>query len=433
MKAKTSFVCDSCGYSQVGWSGKCPDCGTWGSMVETITSAESIKSSKNRSSTKIEKLSSVGSSNIVRTKTNISELDRVLGGGLVPGHVVLVAGEPGVGKSTMLLQASANVDSCFYVAGEESSTQIKIRADRFSIKGESISIYEETDVDSVIAELSHMSELPAMVIVDSIQSLTTTDMRGVAGSVGQVRESAGRLTHWAKSKHVPLVLVGQITKGGSVAGPAALAHLVDTVLWFEGDQEKNLRILRAIKNRFGATDEIGIFRMDEQGLISVSDSSDLFMGKGGGVGSAVSCVMEGTRPIMVEIQSLVVPTKLPVPRRVASGFDTKRADVILAVLSKHARLPVYDRDVFISVAGGITVKEPAADLALAMSIASSTLDKPVPASSVFIGELGLMGEIRSSIRHKERINSAKRQGVKNVYSSETHGNIKDLISEIFKK
>jgi DNA repair protein RadA/Sms len=432
MKAKTSYVCDSCGYSQVGWSGRCPDCGTWGSMVETIT-GDPVKKSSHRSSVKVEKLSSVGSSNLSRTITKISELDRVLGGGLVPGHVVLVAGEPGVGKSTMLLQASSNVRSCFYVAGEESATQIKIRADRFSIKGDEISIFEETDVDSVIAELSGMTSLPALVIVDSIQSLTTSDMRGVAGSVGQVRECAGRLTHWAKSKHVPLVLVGQITKGGSVAGPAALSHLVDTVLWFEGDQEKNLRILRAIKNRFGATDEIGIFRMDEEGLISVSDSSDLFMGKGGGVGSAVSCVMEGTRPIMVEIQSLVVPTKLPVPRRVASGFDTKRADVILAVLSKHARLPVYDRDVFISVAGGIAVKEPAADLALAMSIASSTLDRPTPSSSVFIGELGLMGEIRPSIRHKERINSAKRQGVKNVYSSESHSNIKELIAEIFKK
>lgn len=434
-KAHSVYVCQNCGYSQAKWAGKCPNCDTWGSLVETLP--EENKGGSSSSAHKVTPilLSSLANQALTRTQTNISELDRVLGGGLVSGHVVLLAGEPGIGKSTLLLQVAAKSELCIYVAGEESPVQIKLRSERLKLKTETIQILDVTDVDVVLATLEDLVSSktpPSLVVVDSIQTISTKDLMGIPGSVGQVRECAHRLTRFAKKNKIPIILVGQITKGGSVAGPATLAHMVDTVCWFEGEAERDLRILRSIKNRFGATDEIGVFRMQEEGLVSVSDIESAFLNAHETApGAVVASVLEGSRPLLVEIQSLVVPTKMPIPRRVASGVDPKRVDVILAVLTKHVRLPLYDHDVFVNVVGGISVKEPGADLAIALSLASSVLGKALPEGSIAIGEVGLLGEIRPVLRESERMKQAKRQGLKIVYSHATASNLQQLVKRIF--
>lgn len=399
-------------------------------LVETSSQKGSAKGSKLADPGHLIRLSETKPTDLKRLPTKIPELDRTLGGGFVLGHVALLAGEPGVGKSTLLLQVASSFENCIYVAGEESSTQIKLRADRLGITGGGIVILDELDVDAIIATLSQMANKPSLVIVDSIQSITTSDLRGVSGSVGQVRECASRLARWAKKNQTPLIMVGQITKGGSVAGPAALSHLVDTVLWFEGDREKNLRILRATKNRFGATDETGIFSMEEKGLVGFEDFSGVISGERYAPGSAVACVLEGTRPVLVEVQALVVPSKLPVPRRVSSGFDLRRVDVILAVLSRHGGLPVYDRDVFVSVTEGMVIRDVAADMALAMAIASSVLDTPLSKEAVFVGEVGLMGEVRPVRRSSEREKVALRRGLTKFISSANTPTISDAIRKL---
>ncbi len=437
MKSKVLYVCNECGFSQTKWAGKCPTCSAWGSLVETIQEAPLDKGTSGRGSvSSVVNLSSLSIGKLERSKTHIDELDRVLGGGLVPGHVVLLAGEPGIGKSTLLLQVASKSTNCFYVAGEESPIQIKIRSERLGIDTKTINLLELTDVDNIIATLEDTvssDNPPALVVVDSIQTISTRDLMGIPGSVGQVRECAYRLTKFAKKHKTPVILVGQITKGGSVAGPATLAHMVDTVCWFEGEAERDLRILRTIKNRFGATDEIGVFRMQEQGLVNVSDIETAFLNAHDPApGSVITSVLEGSRPLLVEIQSLVVPSKLPIPRRVASGVDPKRVDVILAVLTKHVRLPVYDHDIFVNVVGGITVKEPGADLAIALSLASSVLGKALPASSAAVGEVGLLGEIRPVLREGERMKQAKRQGFKVVYTHTQAASLKDLIHKILR-
>lgn len=420
-KARSQYVCQQCGYSQVGWAGKCPNCGAWGSLVETTLAPigpSSSKSKKYTSSTKPVTLNSIHSSTLKRTPTKISELDRALGGGLVPGQVVLMAGEPGIGKSTLLLQVANQLGNVLYVSGEESATQIKIRATRMGIKNNKIQLLEETNIDSIIDSVDGSAKA---LIVDSIQTLTTSDLSGVAGSVGQVRESASRLVRLAKSTHIPIFIVGQVTKQGSVAGPAALAHIVDTVLWFEGDKTQNLRLLRAVKNRFGPTDEVGIFQMEEEGLISVGDSSKLFLSLTDKkvAGSVVTSILEGTRPILVEIQSLVVPTKLAFPKRVAQGIDSRRVEVILAVLTRRSGLPLSEYDVFVNVAGGISVREPGADLAVALSIASSYYDKPLSQDTLAIGEVGLLGEVRAVTAQARRIKEAKRLGFTKIVASDS--------------
>jgi DNA repair protein RadA/Sms len=356
-----------------------------------------------------------------------------LGGGLVPGQVVLMAGEPGIGKSTLLLQVANEMGHVLYVSGEESATQIKIRANRMGIKNKKIDLLEETNIDSIIDTVGSLDNVKAL-IVDSIQTLTTNDLSGVAGSVGQVRESASRLVHLAKSTHLPIFIVGQVTKQGSVAGPAALAHIVDTVLWFEGDKNQNLRLLRAVKNRFGPTDEVGIFQMEERGLISVNDSSKLFLSNtdtpNQPAGSVATSILEGTRPILVEIQSLVVPTKLAFPKRVAQGIDSRRVEVILAVLTRRSGLSLFEYDVFVNVAGGITVREPGADLAVALSIASSYFDKKLPKNTLAIGEVGLLGEVRPVTAQGKRVKEAKRLGFSNIISSESAQYISQVIHNL---
>ncbi len=411
---KASFVCQQCGYSQVGWAGKCPQCGNWGSLIETVirdTSKRGRKSRAGRKGKKPVSLASIPSKKAFRTSTKLAELDRVLGGGLVPGQVVLLAGEPGIGKSTILLQLAGKLGNTLYISGEESGQQLKLRADRLGIRKKTIQIMEETDVDVVIDQINDSTKLSCLII-DSIQTMTTSDLSGLAGSVGQVRESAFRLLSAAKRQNIPLFLVGHVTKEGTVAGPAVLAHIVDTVLWFEGDKSLTLRLLRAVKNRFGPTDEVGIFSMENKGLTSVTNAEKIFLTRGrkNVAGSVTSSVMQGSRPIMVEVQSLIVPSKLAFPRRIAQGIDPKRLELLIAVLSRRCGLPLYEYDCFVNVAGGIVARDPAVDLAICLSIASSFFDKPLVGDSVAIGEVGLLGEIRQVIAEEKRIKEARRLG-----------------------
>jgi DNA repair protein RadA/Sms len=436
--------------------GKCPECGTWNSLVETVTSTgkgQGVKGKRNssavhQSNSSPIKLSDIKQADIKRISTKISELDRVLGGGLVPGQVVLIAGEPGIGKSTLLTQISDNLGkgqevngksnaSVLYVCGEESANQVKVRADRLGIKKNNISLLEETDVDSVIDTIEQSTinnqQLTA-IIVDSIQTMTTSDLSGMAGSVGQVRECAFRLLRVAKDRNIPLFLVGHVTKEGTVAGPAVLAHIVDTVLWFEGDKTLTTRVLRAVKNRFGPTDEVGVFDMQDKGLMPVADLEKAFLEKGikNVSGSVVTSVMQGTRPILVEIQALVVPTKLMIPRRVAQGIDSRRLELLLAVLTRRCGLPLYEFDVFVNVAGGLKVTEPASDLAICLAIASSYYDKPISGKVIAIGEVGLLGETREVVAQEKRIKEARRMGFTIPVSSREFKFVSQAIKSLFR-
>jgi len=411
----SQYVCQQCGYSQVGWAGKCPNCDTWGSLVETVTESKSSSKTTSRGSSKghaksITSLASISLSKTPRISTKISELDRVLGGGLVPGQVILLAGEPGIGKSTLLLQLADSLGNFIYVSGEESAQQIKIRAKRLGINKD-VSLIEETNLENIIETIRDTSK-PKGIIIDSIQTMQTNDLSGLAGSVGQVRECSFRYLKYAKENNVPIFIVGHVTKEGTVAGPAVLAHIVDTVLWFEGDKTTPLRLLRAVKNRFGPTDEVGIFEMQEKGLISLINAEKIFLSKTRKqiAGSSVSSIMQGSRPILVEIESLVVPTKMAFPKKIAQGIDSRRLELLLAVLIRRCSLPLYEYDCFVNVAGGIKVMEPASDLAVCLSIASAFLDKPLPKGSIAIGEIGLSGEIREVVAQEKRVKEAKRQG-----------------------
>lgn len=427
MRERSSYVCQQCGYSQIGWAGKCPECDSWGSLVETLlrqdSGGQAVK--KGSLSSKPVSLSSIPSKKTSRISTKISELDRVLGGGLVAGQVVLIAGEPGIGKSTLLIEVAdklAKGNNIFlYISGEESAQQIKIRAQRLGIKNPSLKLSEDTDIDSTIDTiLTFKGESLKGVVVDSIQTMTTSDLSGMAGSVGQVRESAFRLTRVAKERAVPTFLVGHVTKEGAVAGPAVLMHIVDTVLWFEGDKSLTLRILRAVKNRFGPIDEVGVFSMEEVGLTSVANPEKIFLSKSRGTvpGSVTCSVFRGSRPILVEVQSLVVPTKMAFAKRIAQGIDTKRFELLLAVLTRRVGLPLADFDCFANVAGGISVKgDPSVDLALCLSVASAFYDKPIEAGTVAIGEIGLLGDIREVVAQEKRVREAKRLGFRNTITN----------------
>lgn len=435
MRSKSNYVCQQCGYSQVGWAGKCPNCDTWGSLVETVIEKsdkrQEIRDKKIKAPKPV-KLASIPSRKTSRTSTKISELDRVLGGGLIDGQVVLLAGEPGIGKSTILMQLAEKLGKILYVSGEESRQQLKVRADRLGVKKKTIQIMEETDIDDVINTISTFKGATLKgVVVDSIQTMATGDLRGLAGSVGQVKECAYRLVRLAKEAGVPVILVGHVTKEGAVAGPAVLAHIVDTILWFEGEKSLSLRILRAVKNRFGPTDEVGIFSMQETGLISQSSPEKIFLSRGKKEvpGSTISSIIEGTRPILVEIQALVVRSNLSFPRRVSQGFDPRRLELLLAVLTKRCGLPLYEYDCFINIAGGISIKEPGADLAVCLSIASSFFDKTLPNGSIVIGEVGLLGDIRGAISEEKRLKEAKRLGYMNQITSK---NVR-FVSQAIKK
>src|SRR5260221_14473095 len=331
-KAHSHYVCQQCGYESTGWLGKCPNCDSWGSLVETISAPTTINSTvKNITSSKPVLLSSIKTDKLKRISTKIDEFDQILGGGIVNAQVILIAGAPGIGKSTLLLQVANVFGNTLYASGEESATQIALRAERLKIQNNKLNILEETNIDAIINEATNLK--PNVLIIDSIQVMSTGDLTGMAGSVGQIRECAFRLVRFAKQNNIPVFIIGHVTKEGSVAGPAVLAHIVDTVLWFEGDKSLTLRMIRAVKNRFGPTDEVGVFEMKDVGLVSIGNPESIFLeGNINKVpGSIVSAIMQGTRPILVEIESLVIPRKLAFPKRIAQGVDSKRAELWLAV------------------------------------------------------------------------------------------------------
>jgi DNA repair protein RadA/Sms len=406
-KAATQFACTDCGYSAGRWFGKCPQCGEFGTLVEEEPAAAAATGPRPTL-----RLVDVKAEDAKRIPTGVAELDRVLGGGLVPASLVLVGGEPGVGKSTLLLSALAAISKerrAVLVTGEESSAQVKLRAARLG-GAEQVEILAETELEAVCATLEQ--ERPDVCVIDSVQTLYSSDLGSAPGSVGQVRESAGRLLRVAKEAGVATILVGHVTKDGAVAGPRVLEHLVDCVLQFEGDRYHEHRVLRASKNRFGSTNELAVFEMTGTGLVGVPEPSELF-GRTveGEIGAAVGCVLEGSRPLLLEIQALVAPTDLAMPRRVGTGVDPKRLAMIVAVLSRHARIALGQADVFVNVAGGVRIDEPGADLAIALAIVSAANGAPVKAGTAAFGEVGLTGRLRPATQSERRLEECAKLGL----------------------
>lgn len=416
-KTHSTYICQQCGYKSPQYLGKCPECDSWNSFVEEVEEKVTLRLRSGQAVGKSEiiNLSELKNQKFDRLSSGIEEFDRVLGGGVVLGSVILIAGDPGIGKSTLLTHLALNIADTLYVAGEESAQQIKIRVDRIS-QSKNLMVLNEVDVDVIIEAITHAGS--HLVIVDSIQALETQDLESVPGSVGQVRESASRLQRLAKKLHIPIILVGHVTKEGTVAGPKTLEHLVDVVLSLEGDANNQFRILRGLKNRFGPTDEVGVFEMVENGMIEVKNPSKLFLEERvNAPGSAVVPILTGLRPILVEIQALVTKTSLPSPRRTASGVDNNKLQLLVAVLQKRLGLPLYDQDVFVNVTGGLRVFEPAADLGICIAIISSFKDKIVSSKTAFIGEVGLLGEIREVRGLEKRTSEAKKLGFTNVVST----------------
>ncbi|MFH1061533.1 MAG: DNA repair protein RadA [Candidatus Omnitrophota bacterium] len=430
MKAKTAFICQECGYSSAKWIGRCPECGSWNSLVEEFSREKKPRTKGFSLDTfsKPEKLSDVKLENNLRIKTDISELDHVLGGGVVTGSVVLIGGAPGIGKSTLLLQVCGALNKkgkkILYISAEESAQQTKLRAERLGNIDGDLYIVCETNLDVIFEHIKKIA--PDIIIADSVQVLYLDDISSAAGSVSQVRECASRLTILAKNSGIAVFLVGHVTKEGSLAGPRVLEHLVDSVLYFEGESHTNFRILRAVKNRFGPTNEIGIFEMTSFGLKQVLNPSSMFLTERSQEvsGSAVVATMEGTRPLLVEIQALVSPTSFGLPRRRTTGMDFNRAALLIAVLEKRGHYALATQDIFLNVAGGVKIVEPAADLAAIVAVASGFREKPVAASDVIFGEVGLGGEIRAVSNPELRIKEAKKLGFKRVILPQS--NVKNL-------
>lgn len=412
MKERTLYVCGECGYETPRWMGKCPSCGSWNTLVEQ---ERVLARPAAPAGTKAVPLQNVMTEAQKRLSTGIAELDRVLGGGLVKGMVVLLGGDPGIGKSTLLLEAADNLCAgmpVLYVSGEESNSQIKLRADRLHVKGENLFLYPETSAEAAIERAKEVKA--GVLIVDSIQTMESEAAESAAGSVSQVRAATALFTRFAKETGTVVWIVGHVTKDGAIAGPRVLEHIVDTVLYFEGDRHEGLRLLRAVKNRFGSTNELGVFEMCETGMREVTDPGALFISGQHVTGTAITCVLEGSRPLLCEIQSLLCPSVLQSPRRTAVGVDYNRLNVLLAVLERKARLKVSDKDVYCDVAGSLKVLDRGADLATAMCIASSILEKPLPEKTVLLGEVGLTGEIRAASRLDVRIREAVRLGYTTV-------------------
>jgi len=411
-KPAVQYACTECGYSAGRWFGKCPGCSSFGTLVEEVVGQVSGAKAPPKP---LLRLVDVSAEEAERIPTGVPELDRVLGGGLVPASLVLVGGEPGVGKSTLLLSALAEMSlarRCLLITGEESVAQVKLRAQRLGGAG-SVEILAETELDTVCETLQ--AERPDVCVIDSVQTLYSADLGSAPGSVAQVREAAARLLRVAKEAGVATILVGHVTKDGTVAGPRVLEHLVDCVLQFEGDRYHAHRILRAAKNRFGSTNELGVFEMTGAGLVGVPDPSELF-GKTveGEPGAAVACALEGTRPILLEVQALVSQSELAMPRRVATGIDPKRLAMIVAVLARHAGVSLGQADVFVNVAGGVRVDEPGADLAVALAIASAAKRTPVRGATAAFGEIGLTGRLRPATQADRRLEECSKLGLKLV-------------------
>lgn len=434
---ETIFVCASCGEEYIRWQGKCDNCQEWSTLKEFKITKERDKANRGQSlpTAEVVKLENVVITDFKRVSTKISEFDRVLGGyikddsvgGIVPGSVVLLGGDPGIGKSTLLLQVASNIKNVLYVSGEESIEQIKMRFDRLGLKSPSLKLLAETDLNAITKAIN--IEKPDLIIIDSIQTMFSSDFPSTPGSIVQVRECAMRLQNLAKTTHTSVILVGHVTKEGTVAGPRILEHLVDVVLYLEGQDQQNIRILRGAKNRFGATDEIGIFEMTETGLESIDNPSKMFLEERlkNVPGSVVTATVEGTRALLVEVQALTTKSFFGFPQIRATGFDLNRLQMIIAVLQKRAGLDLSNQDVFINIAGGIKIKETAADLAVALAIASSLKGFSLKSKMCAFGEIGLSGEIRSVSFAKKRMAEAERMGFDQIIVQK---NIKLAINEV---
>ena len=434
-KARTVYRCTNCGAEFPKWAGRCEVCGEWNTLVEEVAAPSGNPTS--RAARRAGGAASLAAGGVAvaaprlrdvhggedrRWKTGIGEFDFVLGGGIVPGSVVLIGGEPGIGKSTLLLQVAATLQAhehdVLYVSGEESPLQVKLRADRLGEGAHDVALLSETNLETIVATADSIK--PDVMIVDSIQTVFTSDLEGAPGNVGQVRESAARLMHFAKASGTSVFVVGHVTKGGGIAGPKTLEHIVDTVLYFEGEGTVDHRVLRATKNRFGSVDEIGVFRMHETGLEPVANPSELFLGDRENVssGSAVTALLEGSRPVLIEVQALAAKAGFGTPQRVSTGYDGRRLALLLAVLDKRAGLSFASLDVFLNVVGGVRLQEPAGDLAVAAALASSVYDRAIASDAIFIGEVGLGGEIRPVAQTERRLAEASKMGMKTAYVAE---------------
>ncbi len=414
-KLKTVYICEECGYESPKWMGQCPGCKKWNTLIEeVISTAKPVFSDSVKSGVaKAEPIGEISFENEHRYKTGIAELDRVLGGGIVKGSVALISGDPGIGKSTILLQICKSIEKglrILYVSGEESAVQLKLRANRLGVTNENLLIMAETDVGAICEYIR--SEKPDLVMIDSIQTMKIAELSSSSGSIVQVRESSNLLLSVGKGLDIPIIIVGHVNKGGEIAGPKVLEHIVDTVLYFEGERNQSYRILRAVKNRYGSTNEIGVFEMTEGGLSEVENPSAMLLsGRLSGVsGSAITCVMEGTRPILAEVQALVTASGFGNPRRMATGFDYNRLNLILAVLEKREGLFFSNLDAYLNIVGGLRLDEPAVDLAVAMALVSGVRDMPIDDDTVIFGEVGLSGEIRSVPKIVERVKESARLG-----------------------
>ena len=415
-KAETVFVCQACSYQSVKWLGKCPECGEWNSLVEERTR-------KSRNGFAVREVTAIAFNEIepqddLRLPSGVTEFDRVLGGGIVPGTLVLIGGDPGIGKSTLLLQVADSLSNAstvvLYVSGEESEKQIKLRGDRLGVTAKNLYLLPETNLEKIFHELDRLR--PGTVIVDSIQTVFSSALEAAPGSISQVREVAHQFLLLAKNRGVPVFLIGHITKEGSIAGPKTLEHIVDTVLYFEGERHHNHRIVRAAKNRFGAANEVGVFEMTGAGLMPVANPSQMFLAERpqNAAGSVVTACMEGTRPLLVEIQALVSGTKYGTGRRMTQGLDQNRVSLLIAMLEKRAGMQLTGDDVFVNIAGGLEVDEPAADLGVVMAIASSFKNKPIDPHTAVFGEIGLTGEVRGTMQAAVRVKEAQALGFKKV-------------------
>lgn len=418
-KPKIQYVCNECGAISPKWAGQCGECGQWNCLVEQVEVKKSPQNARFAgyagSEKQLQKLSEVKHSETARIATSLSELDRVLGGGLVPGSVVLIGGDPGIGKSTILLQSMCHLSNqlnAVYVTGEESAQQISMRAKRLGLNGENLSLLTETQVETIIA--TAQTTQPQVMVIDSIQTIYTELLQSAPGGVAQVRESTAQLVRFAKQKGIALFVVGHVTKDGALAGPRVLEHMVDAVLYFEGERDGRYRVLRAVKNRFGAVNELGVFAMTEEGLKEVQNPSAIFLSRyqQAAAGSAVTVTWEGSRPLLVEVQALVDESHVGHPRRVAVGLDQNRLAMLLAVLSRHGGVFCHDQDVFLNVVGGVRVMETSADLALLAAVISSLRNQVLPQDLIVFGEIGLAGEIRPVPNGQERIKEAKKHGFK---------------------
>lgn len=450
-KTKTAFFCQNCGYESPKWVGKCPGCGEWNRFAEEPTKAtDSRVPPEYQLNEKPRSIDTVEADEKGRLKTGMEEMDRVLGGGIVAGSAILVGGDPGIGKSTLLLQVMHRLASggrkVLYVTGEESASQIKLRADRIGASSKGLFVLVEVALENILKYIKEVG--PAAVVIDSIQTVYCSLLSSAPGSVGQVREASERLIIFSKKTGIPVFLVGHVTKDGSIAGPKVLEHMVDTVLYFEGDSGHSYRIIRGIKNRFGPTNEIGVFEMRDRGLVEVSNPSEYFLTERpeGVAGSVVVASIEGTRPILVELQALVVSTSFGMPRRTAIGVDTNRVSLLVAVMDKVGGLHLGNHDIFVNVAGGVKLSEPAVDLGITAAIASSFLDRPIDPKTVVFGEVGLTGEVRGINQMEVRVREAERMGFRRCILPKTQlrrtlqggamelvriGSLRDLLGNLF--